>query len=45
MRSAPMPKARTIAFVPWEAMKPYLSPEGEAIFGGARPKGDDDEAQ
>ena len=33
------------AFVPWEALKPHLSPEGAAIFGGARPKGDDDEAQ
>ncbi len=33
------------AFVPWEVLKPHLSPEGVAIFGGARPKGDDDEAQ
>lgn len=33
------------AFVPWEALKPHLSPEGVAIFGGARPRGDDDEAQ
>jgi Protein of unknown function (DUF3298) len=33
------------AFVPWEALKPQLSPEGAAIFGGARPKGDADEAQ
>ena len=33
------------AFVPWEVMRPQLSPEGAAIFGGARPKGDDDEAQ
>ena len=31
-----------IAFVPWEALKPYLTPEGIRIFGGARPKGDDD---
>jgi hypothetical protein len=29
-----------IAFVPWETLKPYLSPEGAKIFGGARPKGD-----
>jgi len=28
------------AFVPWESLKPHLSPEGVAIFGGARPKGD-----
>lgn len=31
-----------VAFVPWETLKPYLTPEGEKIFGGARPKGDDD---
>ncbi|RED37767.1 uncharacterized protein DUF3298 [Rhodopseudomonas thermotolerans] len=30
------------AFVPWTALKPYLSAEGSAIFGGDRPKGDDD---
>jgi hypothetical protein len=32
-----------VAFVPWEKLKPYLTPEGAAIFGGARPKGDDDQ--
>ncbi|MDR3467550.1 MAG: DUF3298 domain-containing protein [Xanthobacteraceae bacterium] len=26
------------AFVPWEALKPYLSAEGRAIFGGRRPE-------
>jgi hypothetical protein len=31
-----------IAFVPWESLKPYLTPEGVRIFGGARPAGDDD---
>ncbi|NVN87074.1 MAG: DUF4163 domain-containing protein [Rhodopseudomonas sp.] len=31
-----------LAFVPWEKLKPYLTAEGAAIFGGARPKGDDD---
>lgn len=31
-----------VAFVPWEKLKPYLSPEGVAIFGGERPKGDAD---
>ena len=30
------------AFVPWEMMKPHLSPEGVAIFGGTRPKRDDE---
>jgi len=34
-----------IAFVPWETLKPYLSPEGAKIFGGARPKGDGDGRQ
>ena len=30
------------AFVPWMAFRQYLSPEGLAIFGGERPKGDDE---
>jgi uncharacterized protein YndB with AHSA1/START domain len=34
-----------VAFVPWETLKPYLTPEGAAIFGGARPKGDDEDRQ
>jgi hypothetical protein len=34
-----------VAFVPWEALKPYLTPEGASIFGGARPKSDDDGQQ
>jgi hypothetical protein len=29
-------------FVPFEKLKPYLSAEGTAIFGGNRPKGDAD---
>ncbi|WP_322518383.1 DUF4163 domain-containing protein [Rhodopseudomonas palustris] len=33
------------AFVPWQSLKPYLSAEGTAIFGGDRPKGDDDRAK
>lgn len=32
-----------VAFVPWETLKPYLSGEGQRIFGGARPKDDEDE--
>lgn len=32
-----------LVFVPWETLKPYVTPEGAAIFGGARPKGDDDQ--
>ncbi|WFU19150.1 DUF3298 and DUF4163 domain-containing protein [Bradyrhizobium sp. CB3481] len=31
-----------IAFVPWEKLKPYLTAEGVRIFGGARPKDDED---
>jgi hypothetical protein len=34
-----------IAFVPWEKLKPYLTPEGVKIFGGARPKDDEDRPQ
>ncbi|MEN3288837.1 MAG: hypothetical protein V7634_3137, partial [Bradyrhizobium sp.] len=32
-----------VAFVPWDTVKPYLSPEGQAIFGGVRSKGDAEE--
>jgi hypothetical protein len=34
-----------IAFVPWETLKPYLTPEGARIFGGARPKDDEERPQ
>lgn len=30
------------AFVPWQMLKPYLSAEGAAIFGGERPASDKD---
>lgn len=39
----PYAEGQYVAFVPWEALKPYLAPEGQRIFGGKRPKGDDDE--
>ena len=39
----PYAEGEYIAFVPWEMLKPYLTPEGGQIFGGARPKGDEDE--
>ncbi|HLZ05541.1 MAG TPA: RsiV family protein [Bradyrhizobium sp.] len=32
-----------VAFVPWETLKPYLTPEGQRIFGGARPKRDSED--
>jgi Protein of unknown function (DUF3298) len=32
-----------VAFVPWETLKPYLTAEGQMIFGGTRPKGDAEE--
>jgi hypothetical protein len=41
----PYVEGEYVAFVPWEKLKPYLTPEGAAIFGGARPKGDDDGQQ
>jgi hypothetical protein len=34
-----------IAFVPWETLKPYLTPDGIKIFGGARPKDDEGRPQ
>jgi len=34
-----------VAFVPWETLKPYLTREGAAIFGGSRPKADEDPQQ
>lgn len=39
----PYAEGEYVAFVPWETLKPYLSPEGTKIFGGARPKGDLDQ--
>jgi hypothetical protein len=41
----PYAEGQYATFVPWEVLKPHLSPDGAAIFGGARPKGDADEAQ
>lgn len=32
-----------VAFVPWTALKPYLTAEGQMIFGGSRPKDDAEE--
>jgi Protein of unknown function (DUF3298) len=39
----PYAEGQYTAFVPWEVLKPYLSPEGAEVFGGPRPKGDDDD--
>lgn len=36
----PHAEGQYVAFVPWETLKPYLTPEGQRIFGGARPNGD-----
>ncbi len=41
----PYAEGEYVAFVPWETLKPYLTPEGTKVFGGARPKGDDDGTQ
>jgi hypothetical protein len=39
----PYAEGEYVAFVPWEALEPYLTPEGAKIFDGARPKGDEDD--
>jgi hypothetical protein len=39
----PYVEGEYVAFVPWEKLKPYLTPEGAAIFGGTRRQGDDDQ--
>ena len=41
----PYAEGEYVAFVPWEILKPFLTPEGLRIFGGPRPKGDEDAAQ
>ncbi|MCK1302457.1 DUF3298 domain-containing protein [Bradyrhizobium sp. 24] len=41
----PYAEGEYVAFVPWEALKSYLTAEGTRIFGGARPKSDADEPQ
>jgi len=41
----PYAEGEYVAFVPWETLKPYLTSEGIKVFGGARPKGDDDGQQ
>ena len=41
----PYVEGEYVAFVPWETLKSHLRPEGVRIFGGARPKGDDDGTQ
>lgn len=38
----PYAEGEYVAFVPWATLKPYLTPAGATIFGGARPKDDDD---
>ena len=39
----PYAEGQYVAFVPWQTLTPYLTPEGQAIFGGSRPKGDAEE--
>jgi hypothetical protein len=41
----PCAEGEYVAFVPWEILKPFLTPEGLRVFGGTRPKGDEDAAQ
>ena len=37
----PYAEGEYAAFVPWETLKPFLTPEGIKIFAGMRPEGDD----
>ena len=39
----PYVEGEYVAFVPWETLKPFLTPEGQRIFGGSRPKADAEE--
>jgi Protein of unknown function (DUF3298) len=39
----PYVEGQYVAFVPWETLKPYLTAEGTRIFGGSRPKGDEED--
>jgi hypothetical protein len=41
----PYAEGQYVVFVPWDALKSYLTAEGTKIFGGARPKDDDDGAR
>ena len=41
-RRAAIAEGEYVAFVPSEALKPYLTPEDVKIFGGAQSKGDED---
>ena len=41
----PYVEGQYVAFVPWETLKPYLTPEGQHIFAGARPKRDAEDQQ
>ena len=38
----PYSEGEYVAFVPWDILKSYLTPEGIRIFAGTRPKGDED---
>ena len=37
----PYAEGPLVAFVPWTSLKDFLTPEGTALFGGARPDGDE----
>jgi hypothetical protein len=41
----PYAEGEYVAFVPWETLKAYLTPEGQRVFGGTRPKSDENEQQ
>jgi hypothetical protein len=41
----PYAEGEYVAFVPWQTLESCLTPEGMKIFGGARPRSDDDGTQ
>ncbi|WP_375784046.1 RsiV family protein [Bradyrhizobium sp. Pha-3] len=41
----PYAEGQYVVFVPWETLKPYLTPDGARIFASARPKADADDQQ
>jgi uncharacterized protein DUF3298 len=41
----PYAEGQYVVFVSWTTLKPYLSPEGQRIFGGEPPKSEDDAQQ
>lgn len=41
----PYAEGAYVAFVPWETLRPYLTPEAVRIIGGKRPKSDEEDGE